>query len=90
MRNASTRFSRRRFLAGSASLVAVIAALQSRRASAAPRASQIVEGPYGSLHEVRDLETGLPLILLPEGFEYRTYSWAGDPMTNGAPTPDLA
>jgi secreted PhoX family phosphatase len=30
----------------------------------------------------------LPLILLPEGFEYRTYSWAGDPMTNGAPTPD--
>ena len=80
---------RRSFLAGSASLVAVLTALHSRRASGAPRASQFVEGPYGPLHEVRDLETGLPLIRLPEGFEYRTYSWAGDPMTNGAPTPDL-
>jgi secreted PhoX family phosphatase len=38
---------------------------------------------------VPDLETGLPLILLPEGFQYRSYSWSGDPMTNGAPTPDL-
>ncbi len=68
--------------------MAVVAALHSRRASGAPRASQIVEGPYGSLRPVADLETGLPLILLPEGFQYRTYSWAGDPMTNGAPTPD--
>jgi len=56
----SARISRRGFLAGSASLVAVVAALQSRRASGAPRASRIVEGPYGALHEARDLATGLP------------------------------
>jgi secreted PhoX family phosphatase len=81
--------SRRRFLAGSASLVAVIGALHARRAMGAPRASQSVLGPYGPLRPVADLETGLPLIQLPNGFEYRTYSWAGDPMTNGEPTPEL-
>ncbi len=83
------RFSRRRFLAGSASFVAVVAALQARRASGAALASRIVEGPYGPLHKAYDLETGLPLILLPQGFQYRTFSWSGDPMTNGEPTPDL-
>jgi hypothetical protein len=40
------------------------------------------------LRETADLATGLPLILLPEGFQYRTFSWTGDPMTNGDPTPD--
>jgi len=81
--------SRRGFLAGTASFVAVIAALHARRAGAARGASsRTVEGPYGPLHEVADLETGLPLILLPEGFQYRTYTWTGDPMTNGEPTPD--
>ena len=55
---------------------------------AASRASRSVEGPYGSLRPVADLETGLPLILLPEGFYYRTYSWSGDAMPGGAPTPD--
>jgi uncharacterized protein len=80
--------SRRGFLAGSASLFAVVSALHVQRASGAPRASRMVEGPYGPLHEARDLETGLPLILLPEGFQYRTFSWTGDPMTDGHPTPD--
>jgi len=85
----SSRVTRRDFLAGSASLAAVLAALHGRRSMASPRASQSVAGPYGPLRPVADLETGLPLILLPEGFEYRTYSWAGDPMANGEPTPDL-
>ena len=85
-----SRVSRRGFLAGSASLVAVIAALHARRSDArSATASRTVEGPYGPLRETADLETGLPLILLPEGFQYRTYSWAGDPMTNGQATPDL-
>ena len=66
----------------------MLAALQARRASAAARASKSVIGPYGPLRPVLDLETGLPLLLLPEGFEYRSYSWTGDPMTNGQPTPD--
>lgn len=85
----TSRVSRRDFLAGSASLVAVIGALQARRAMAAPRESRSVAGPYGPLRPVADLETGLPLILLPAGFEYRTFSWTGDPMANGEPTPDL-
>ena len=80
---------RRGFLAGSASLVAVLTALQSRHAMGASRASRSVEGPYGPLRPVADLETGLPLILLPEGFYYRTYSWSGDAMPGGEPTPDL-
>jgi uncharacterized protein len=79
---------RRGFLTSSASLVAVIAAMQARRASAAARSSQSIAGPYGPLREARDLATGLPLILLPEGFEYRSYSWAGDPMSNGDPAPE--
>jgi uncharacterized protein len=85
----SSRISRRGFLAGSASFVAIMAALHARRAGAAGRSSQIVEGPYGPLRPAADLATGLPLILLPEGFQYRSYSWAGDAMTNGDPTPDL-
>ena len=78
---------RRGFLAGTASLVAVLGALQTRRATAATRESRFVPGPYGPLRPVADLETGLPLILLPEGFEYRTYSWTGDPLSDGSPAP---
>lgn len=85
----TSRVSRRRFLAGSASLVAVIGALHARRAMARSLTSKSVAGPYGPLQPVADLETGLPLIQLPEGFEYRTFSWTGDSMTNGEPTPDL-
>jgi secreted PhoX family phosphatase len=85
----ASRVSRRGFLAGSASFVALVAALQAQRAGAAARRSQFVEGPYGPLQPAADLATGLPLILLPEGFQYRTYSWAGDPMTNGALAPGL-
>jgi hypothetical protein len=66
----------------------VLAALHARRSLAAPRPSQHVPGPYGPLRPVADLETGLPLLMLPEGFEYRSYSWSGDPMTGGEPTPD--
>lgn len=84
-----SRINRRGFLAGSASLVAVIGALQARRAAGSPRESRSVAGPYGPLRETRDLATGLPLILLPEGFQYRTFSWAGDLMANGDPAPDL-
>src|SRR5262245_10487828 len=82
------RLSRRGFIAGSASFVALIAAMQARRAEGAARASQSVEGPYGPLRPTLDLETGLALILLPEGFAYRSFSWAGDAMADGDPSPD--
>ena len=83
-----SQLSRRGFLAGSASLVATLAALQARRSVAGTRASRFVPGPYGPLRPTPDLETGLPLIYLPEGFEYRSYSWSGDPMSDGTPAPD--
>ncbi len=85
----ASRLNRRNFLAGSVSLAAVLSVLHGRRSRASPRASRSVAGPYGPLRPVADLETGLPLILLPEGFEYRTFSWSGDPMANGDLTPDL-
>ncbi len=46
--------------------------------------------PYGPLLETRDLNTGLPLLMLPEGFRYRTFSWAGSRMDDGYPVPELA
>lgn len=80
-------FSRRGFLSGSASIVALLAAYKVR-GDGASRHSRLVPGPYGRLHPTADLETGLPLICLPEGFEYRSFSWAGDAMADGAPAPD--
>jgi secreted PhoX family phosphatase len=79
---------RRTFLAGTASFAALLAARQARAATGT-RASRSVDGPYGRLQAAIDLETGLPLLLLPPDFHYRSFGWAGDPMTGGAPTPDL-
>lgn len=89
---------RRRVLAGgSASLAAApflstLAALQSRQAlanTAAAGTTATVPGPYGPLAPVADEATGLPLLLLllPEGFAYRSYGWTGDPMADGQACP---
>jgi secreted PhoX family phosphatase len=42
---------------------------------------------FGPLAPVSDLTTGLPLLHLPEGFQYRTFGWAGTPMADGRPQP---
>ncbi len=42
---------------------------------------------YGPLVEVADSATGLPLLMLPEGFAYTTFGWTGDLLANGQPTP---
>jgi len=36
---------------------------------------------------VRDQATGLELLALPKGFEYLSYGWTNDPMSDGVPTP---
>ncbi|MEE2639725.1 MAG: alkaline phosphatase PhoX [Planctomycetota bacterium] len=36
---------------------------------------------------VRDETTGLPLLLLPEGFRYQSFGWTRDPMKDGSATP---
>ncbi len=89
----SPSLSRRTFLMGSAGIAAVtiatvLAARRSRRATMSTGGSASVLGPYGPIRPVADLATSLPLLQLPEGFEYRSYSWSGDPMTNGQPAPD--
>ena len=45
-----------------------------------------VEG-YGPLAPVADLATGLPLLMLPAGFSYRSFGWTGTPMSDGLVTP---
>jgi len=44
----------------------------------------------GPLQPVADATSGIPLILLPEGFRYRTFSWANETLDDGRPVPGLA
>ena len=85
---------RRSFLRGAAAIGAGIAAagpfsaLAARSAVAAPTGPGSWAGAgYGPLSPVRDQATGLERLLLPRGFEYISYGWTGDPMSDGTPTP---
>ena len=42
---------------------------------------------YGPLHPTKDLTTGLELLKLPRGFEYMTFGWTGEFMSDGTRTP---
>ena len=66
----------------------VLVARRTQHIGTGSGSSTNVAGPYGPLRPVADLATSLPLLMLPEGFQYRSFSWAGDPMANGEPTPD--
>jgi secreted PhoX family phosphatase len=37
----------------------------------------------GPLRPVADQSTGLPLLMLPDGFSYRSFGWAGEPLSDG-------
>lgn len=82
--------SRRRFLTGgSLALAAGLGMAGSARllamagtAGAAPR-----HPGFGPLRPVADLETGLPLLKLPEGFVYRSFGWAGQALRGDLPCP---
>ena len=43
--------------------------------------------PYGPVSPRLDETTGLPLLQLPDGFRYLSYSWTGDPLDDGIPCP---
>jgi uncharacterized protein len=86
--------SRRRLLQGSAGIAAAhgllgsLGALASRNAMAATGKQMVsAPSPYGPIAPVLDGTTGLPLLALPEGFEYKSYGWTGDPMADGRATP---
>lgn len=66
--------------------VGTLEALGARRAHAARAVSSIV-GPYGPIRPVKDHSTGLALLQLPAGFQYKSFSWTGDAMENGQPVP---
>ncbi|TWI04950.1 hypothetical protein IP90_01092 [Luteimonas cucumeris] len=88
--------SRRQVLKGSAAAMAVgaigsLGALYTRQALAAagdPTRTTPIPSPYGALAPVADQSTGLPLLQLPPGFSYKSFSWSGDPMVDGRPGPD--
>ena len=42
---------------------------------------------YGPLFPTADATTGLPLLLLPQGFEYVSFGWRGDELSDGGQTP---
>lgn len=89
--------SRRHLLGGAAALagVAALGPLEALAASAAHAdpANRDTRRPfspdYGPLAAVNDQTTGLPLLLLPKGFEYISYGWTGDSMDDGIATPAL-
>ena len=76
---------RREFLLQSAAVLGSWAVPQSlRRLLAAPVRSIVA----GGLRPAPDETTGLPLLMLPEGFRYLSFGWTGDLMSDGVATPD--
>jgi secreted PhoX family phosphatase len=94
--NAIRVLHRRAFLQGvlaagaGAALAGPFEALAASNANAASRMPGRPGGRdagYGPLSRAKDHTTGLELLLLPRGFEYLTYGWSNDPMSDGALTP---
>lgn len=71
-------------LGGGAAIAAGLTALSDRVAADAARRQAV---GYGPLRPATDEATGLRLLRLPDGFRYRTFGWAGDPLADGSPTP---
>jgi uncharacterized protein len=91
MTDARTPSSRRTFLqsalgAGAGiALAGPFAALDARAAGAVP--GKPTGFGYGPLAPVKDQTTGLELLMLPRGFEYLSFGWCNDVMSDGTPTP---
>ena len=82
--------SRRSLIKGAGALpfLAALSALHGRNAVASTSTvTSLVDSPYGPVAPVNDLTTGLPLLMLPAGFSYKSYGWTGDLMANGKATP---
>ena len=63
---------------GSAALTAALTLQNCMR----PARGQVV-GPYGMPEPTMDKNAGLPLLKLPPGFEYWSFGWTGDPLSDG-------
>lgn len=93
---ARTSINRRAFLTNSAAVAGGVAIASPFKALLADgrnfgarsdRGRRSCSPDYGPLSAVKDHTTGLPLLLLPEGFEYLTFGWTGDLMSDGSITP---
>jgi hypothetical protein len=94
MPESTSAIDRRGLLRGAAvaaglAAVAPLEALAARAASAAPAGDlkQEFSADYGPLLPAKDQTTGLELLMLPRGFEYLTFGWRGDLMSDGVRTP---
>ncbi len=56
----------------------------------ATKGKLVMGNAMGPLAPVLDEATGLPLLMLPEGFRYKTFSWAGSDLHDGYPVPEKA
>jgi uncharacterized protein len=91
MTDTTTPLNRRTFLqsalgAGAGIALAGPFAALGARAAGAGRAKPTGFG-YGPLAPVKDQTTGLELLMLPRGFEYLSFGWRNDIMSDGTPTP---
>ncbi|WP_077529672.1 alkaline phosphatase PhoX [Vreelandella utahensis] len=73
---------RRDFVKSGTAATAAFAALGGQSVAAA----ETFSSDYGPLQPVADKVTGLELLELPEGFEYITYGWHGQVMSDDTPT----
>jgi uncharacterized protein len=77
-------FMRRGAMGAGALWACSLGEFMSRAVHAAP-----IPSPYGPISPKLDETTGLPLLQLPDGFRYMSYSWTGDPLRDGTPCPNL-
>jgi secreted PhoX family phosphatase len=91
MTDTRTLQNRRAFLQsalGAGAGVALAGPFAALGARAAGAAAGRPSGPgYGPLAPVKDETTGLELLMLPRGFEYLSFGWRNDVMSDGTPTP---
>ena len=57
---------------------------------AAARGKPAMSDAMGRLVATRDGTTGIPLVLLPKGFRYKTFSWARSRLHDGHRVPEMA
>ncbi len=84
----SSSFSRRHFLAQASAISLGFSPLAQLLAAAGGNREKALAGAgFGTLRPVRDGTTGLPLLRLPAGFNYVTFAWAGEALSDGSPCP---
>lgn len=87
-----TCIDRRAFLRAGAGLIGGLALawpLQELMARQAAGACASIASPYGTPKAKIDQATGLKLLKLPDGFEYWSFGWRGDPLFDGHTTPTM-